>query len=103
MQRIEICFYFLKEVIDATVNHKSWDFLYTNNPRQSGALPMISYEEDYGLHNVTVLSFVNLIISSQCDFFVGVLGSNWNRLINELRLTNGRLNSGMVALNYDEV
>jgi hypothetical protein len=49
------------------------------------------------------LAFANLLIASRADYFVGVLGSNWNRLIDELRKTNGRLKAGYIALNYDQV
>lgn len=58
---------------------------------------MYQYEKDVGLETLVGISFVNLIISSQCDYFVGPLGSNWNRIINELRLTNGRLKAGYLT------
>ncbi len=45
------------------------------------------------------MSFVNLLVQQECDFFIGTLGSSWDRLINGLRKTNGKLNSGYVSLN----
>lgn len=42
-------------------------------------------------------SFVNLILSSEADHFVGNLRSNYGRIIDELRVTNGRLNAGFIA------
>ena len=92
----------LQSVIDSAKDVPHWTFFHTNIPRQSGDVPMASYEEAVGADIVIGDSFANLIIASQCDYFVGVLGSNWNRLINELRSTNGRLYSGYIALNADQ-
>ena len=63
---------------------------------------MIAYEKEVGMEQEVSSSFANLIIASQCDFFVGVLGSNWNRLINELRLTGGKKRASYMALNNGE-
>ncbi|CAI5469848.1 unnamed protein product [Closterium sp. Yama58-4] len=91
----------MQSVIDQANQFKDWSFLYSHNPRQSSNKHMVDYERDVG-HQLVGISFANLIISSQCDYFVGALGSNWNRLINELRVTNGRLFKGYVTLNNDE-
>ncbi|GAQ86545.1 hypothetical protein KFL_002950170 [Klebsormidium nitens] len=48
------------------------------------------------------LAFVNLFLAADADYFVGVLGSNWNRLIDELRKTNGKRKAGYIALNYEQ-
>ena len=60
------------------------------------------YEVAIGKQTLLDASFANLLISAECDYFVGTLGSNWNRLINELRLTNGRFKAGYISLNYGE-
>ncbi|CAI7807365.1 unnamed protein product [Closterium sp. NIES-54] len=60
------------------------------------------YTEMFGLARTVGISFANLIIASECDFFVGVLESNWNRMINELKNTNGRLYNGYVSVNNGE-
>ncbi|CAI7821553.1 unnamed protein product [Closterium sp. NIES-54] len=88
-------------VVVRTAQFKDWSFHYSHNPRQNSTKFMVDYERDVG-HKLVGISFANLIISSQCDYFVGALGSNWNRLINELRVTNGRLFRGYVTLNDDE-
>ncbi|CAI5518549.1 unnamed protein product [Closterium sp. Naga37s-1] len=87
---------------EAKEQHRDWTFLFTQNPRQEGAMTMHEYEAAVGADVLVGLSFVNLIIASQCDYFVGTLGSNWNRLIDELRCTNGRLFSGYLALNHGQ-
>ncbi|CAI7925034.1 unnamed protein product [Closterium sp. NIES-53] len=91
----------LQSVVVRTAQFKDWSFHYSHNPRQNSTKFMVDYERDVG-HQLVGISFANLIISSQCDYFVGALGSNWNRLINELRVTNGRLFRGYVTLNDDE-
>ena len=63
---------------------------------------MTKYLTSIGVDNSVGSSFANLLISSECDYFVGVLASNWNRLIDERRSTNGRISAGYVALNAAE-
>eukprot|EP00850_Spirogloea_muscicola_P001267 SM000004S15137 [mRNA] locus=s4:1424409:1426561:- [translate_table: standard] len=93
-----------QQVIDETQRFGRWRFLYTDVPRQSlFNVSMMEYETMGGLALMTGQAFANLLIASECDYFVGVLGSNWNRLINELRLTNGRQLNGYIALNNREV
>ena len=104
MSSIVIVFFSpLQAVIDGTRDYTGWSFYYSNTPRQSGDLAMYDYKMRVGPETVVGDSFSNLLIASQCDYFVGVLGSNWNRLINEFRSTCGRLHAGYVALNLDEV
>ena len=79
-----------------------WHFFHTDNKRQMGNTSIAQYKGDAGVESLVEASFVNLIISAQCDFFVGSLGSNWNRLINELRQTNGRLRAGYIGVNWGE-
>ena len=54
------------------------------------------------MKGIVEISLANLLIAAQCDYFIGSLGSNWNRLINELRLTSGRLKAGYLGLNMAE-
>lgn len=89
-------------VKEAKDHHKGWNFLYTNNKRQVGVTTMTNYELAVGRRRLVETSLANLLISAECDYFIGVLGSNWNRLINELRLTNGRWKAAYIALNFDE-
>eukprot|EP00850_Spirogloea_muscicola_P004185 SM000017S02925 [mRNA] locus=s17:1105543:1107668:- [translate_table: standard] len=93
-----------QQVIDDSQRFGRCHFLYTDVPRQSlFNVSMMDYETMGGLALMTGQAFANLLIASECDYFVGVLGSNWNRLINELRLTNGRQLNGYIALNLREV
>lgn len=92
----------VQSVVDESVKYADWKFYFMNVHRQQGELAMVSYEAENGYETHVGSSFVNLIIASQCDFFVGVLGSNWNRLINELRATGGRLKANYMAANYDD-
>lgn len=97
-----LCGLGVQTVIDDAGRYKDWTFLYTKIKRQVGSTAFNTYEKDAGLEQITGSSFVNLLIASQCDYFVGTLGSNWNRLINELRLTSGRLQASYMTLNNNE-
>eukprot|EP00850_Spirogloea_muscicola_P010629 SM000063S20019 [mRNA] locus=s63:349600:351629:+ [translate_table: standard] len=57
-------------------------------------------EAKWALKTSVDMSFVNLLVQSQADYFIGTLGSNWDRLIDEMRKTNGRLRRGYISLNY---
>ena len=92
----------VQDVINAAKNFKDWTFLFLSLPRQKVPASMAAYTCQAGKGVLVGGSFVNLLISSECDYFVGTLGSNWNRLINELRSTNGRLYAGYLALNNAE-
>ncbi|CAI6002031.1 unnamed protein product [Closterium sp. NIES-65] len=91
-----------QSVIDELDSYSDWTFMYSKNKRQLGSTQMLEYERAAGLEQLVGVSFANLLIASECDFFVGPLGSNWNRLINNLRDTNGRVHAGYVALNTGE-
>eukprot|EP00850_Spirogloea_muscicola_P020327 SM000212S06920 [mRNA] locus=s212:186294:189231:- [translate_table: standard] len=74
-----------------------------STPMASDASPEAAAEAAaWALKSSVDLSFVNLLVQSQADYFVGTLGSNWDRLVDELRKTNGRLRSGFIALNYGQ-
>ncbi|GJP55439.1 hypothetical protein CLOM_g14385 [Closterium sp. NIES-68] len=92
----------MQSVIDQSAQFKDWTFFYSQNERQEGATRLIDYERKCGLAQLVGVSFANLLISSDCDYYVGVLGSNWNRLINEMRATNGRVFAGYVTINLGE-
>lgn len=93
----------VQSVIDQTELFPDWTFLYTRLKRQSAQdESSFEYMKEAGLEVEIGSSFANLMIASEADYFVGVLGSNWNRLLNELRLTNGRLRTKYFALNFDE-
>ena len=98
-----LCRLAVQSVVDQTELHPDWTFFYTRLRRQTDEdESSFEYMKEAGLEVEIGSSFANLMVASQCDFFVGVLGSNWNRLINELRLTNGRLRTKYYALNFDE-
>ncbi|CAI7909709.1 unnamed protein product, partial [Closterium sp. NIES-53] len=83
----------------ATPLYAGWTFLYASNGRlPEGALDPHAYD---ALQSPAA-SLASLLIAAQCDGFIGSLGSNWSRLINELRATGGRLYSGFVAMNLGE-
>eukprot|EP00271_Cylindrocystis_brebissonii_P010645 TRINITY_DN2690_c0_g1_i1.p1 TRINITY_DN2690_c0_g1~~TRINITY_DN2690_c0_g1_i1.p1 ORF type:complete len:221 (-),score=26.59 TRINITY_DN2690_c0_g1_i1:628-1290(-) len=92
----------MESVIAETTEHPSWTFLFTRNPRQNATTKFHEYETEAGVRNILETSLVNLLIACECDYFVGTLGSNWNRLINELRSTNGGLKATYLALNSEE-
>ncbi|CAI7896649.1 unnamed protein product, partial [Closterium sp. NIES-54] len=82
---------------------RDWSFLYSEHPSQqtvpAGGVAAGDGSGDLSANDKTVaVKFANLLIAAECDFFVGMLGSNWNRLVDGLRSTNGRLFSGYMAL-----
>ncbi|CAI6003665.1 unnamed protein product [Closterium sp. NIES-64] len=85
--------------VDRAADQPSWTFFYSSNARQQAAAGSLrQYERDQSV----AVSFASVLIAAQCDYFVGSLGSNWSRLMNELRSTNGRLLAGFVAVNFGE-
>jgi hypothetical protein len=87
----------METVINETRLHPSWEFFYTTG------LPRVSENRGIGRsREITDQSFVNLVIAVECDYFVGVPGSNWNRLIDEIRRTTGKRRQGHIALNMGE-
>lgn len=87
----------MQSVVDDTRLYPAWEFLYTNTSRIFGAdrIPDARENVDH--------AFVNLMLSAEADYFVGALGSNWNRLIDELRKTlMGRLRAGHISFNIAE-
>lgn len=89
-------------VINELKEYPDWRVLYTENPRVTTSKSMAEFEREVGPQSLLETSLVNLMISAQCDYFVGTLKSHWSRLINELRLTNGRVNAGYIALRFGE-
>ncbi|CAI5997206.1 unnamed protein product [Closterium sp. NIES-64] len=88
-----------QSVINETAHYPDWHFLFATNARQP------SHSErnrEYDAAQSVAASLASALIAAQCDGFIGSLGSNWSRLINELRATNGRLYSGLVAMNLGE-
>ncbi|CAI5474524.1 unnamed protein product [Closterium sp. Yama58-4] len=86
-------------VDQAVRDHLSWSFFYSSNARQQEAVGGL---REYEWAQSVAVSFASVLIAAQCDYFVGSLGSNWSRLMNELRSTNGRLGAGFIADNVEE-
>eukprot|EP00271_Cylindrocystis_brebissonii_P002469 TRINITY_DN1309_c0_g2_i1.p1 TRINITY_DN1309_c0_g2~~TRINITY_DN1309_c0_g2_i1.p1 ORF type:complete len:569 (-),score=66.66 TRINITY_DN1309_c0_g2_i1:185-1891(-) len=93
----------MKTVVERSKLYSNWTFFYGEARRQGQAAEEMSkYEEEFGLEQLVMFSFVNLRIASECDYFVGGLASNWPRLLNELRLTGGKLGAGFMTVNFGE-
>ncbi|CAI7916474.1 unnamed protein product [Closterium sp. NIES-54] len=86
-------------VIDSLALYRDWTFLYSSNVRQAATA---NNTREYDDKQSVAASFASLLIASQADVFIGTLGSNWSRLMNELRSTNGRLFNPFIALNDGE-
>eukprot|EP00271_Cylindrocystis_brebissonii_P004167 TRINITY_DN15717_c0_g3_i1.p1 TRINITY_DN15717_c0_g3~~TRINITY_DN15717_c0_g3_i1.p1 ORF type:complete len:535 (-),score=79.61 TRINITY_DN15717_c0_g3_i1:220-1824(-) len=93
----------MQHVIDETRLYPNWTFFYTHFRRQGvQGMYMNQFEDTVGVAHLTMTSFVNLRLAAECDYFIGALGSNWPRLLNELRMTGGKLKNGFLAVNFDE-
>ncbi|CAI5490895.1 unnamed protein product [Closterium sp. Naga37s-1] len=86
-------------VVKESALYTDWRFLYSSNSRQQEDSRS---NREYEFKQSVTASFASAIIASQCDYFVGALGSNWSRLINELRGTNGRLLAGFFTVNMGD-
>lgn len=45
-----------------------------------------------------VIAFANVVLAGQCDMFIGSLLLPTNQLVNQLRLTNGKLRAGYIDI-----
>jgi hypothetical protein len=66
----------------------TWDIYYTKVPRFN--LSPLGSMERIGPERETLISFSQLLLAVEADFFVGTRSSNWCRLIDELRKVNGK-------------
>ncbi|GJP55141.1 hypothetical protein CLOM_g14127 [Closterium sp. NIES-68] len=83
-------------VIDSIAKYKDWIFVYSKNSRQVASN---NDTRNYDNTQSVAISFASVLISAQSDYFIGTLGSNWSRLMNELRSTSGRLFYPFIAMN----
>lgn len=88
-----------KKVIEQSHKYNGWKFFHG---KHEGKGRFAENEEDMDFDKVVKEVFANWLVASECDGFVGPLASNFYRVINELRLTNGRLKAGVLAVNFDE-
>eukprot|EP00271_Cylindrocystis_brebissonii_P005587 TRINITY_DN17707_c0_g1_i1.p1 TRINITY_DN17707_c0_g1~~TRINITY_DN17707_c0_g1_i1.p1 ORF type:complete len:557 (+),score=81.92 TRINITY_DN17707_c0_g1_i1:371-2041(+) len=100
-----------ESVLQELPMYRDWAFYFTDMPRLPTKLESAQIDDlpdprqpksaPWGDKFRTGIdqSFINLEIAAQCDYFIGTLGSNWDRLINALRKTNGRLNRGYLSFN----
>eukprot|EP00271_Cylindrocystis_brebissonii_P002241 TRINITY_DN12685_c0_g1_i1.p1 TRINITY_DN12685_c0_g1~~TRINITY_DN12685_c0_g1_i1.p1 ORF type:complete len:658 (+),score=48.90 TRINITY_DN12685_c0_g1_i1:352-2325(+) len=96
-----------QDVIDDSAHFTTWDFFFEHHEgrtsmRANKTRNHYWAESEFGLARTMISSFVDILISSECDYFIGSLGSNWSRLLNELRQTGGRLKAGFLAINFLE-
>ncbi|CAI5524407.1 unnamed protein product [Closterium sp. Naga37s-1] len=84
--------------IEHSKQFSDWNFLHSDHPRQSAPQAVTEYEKQVGLQVSVGASLANLLVAAESDYFVGTLNSDWSRLIDALRSTNGRLFAGFVAV-----
>eukprot|EP01059_Diplonema_ambulator_P008710 TRINITY_DN18390_c0_g1_i1.p1 TRINITY_DN18390_c0_g1~~TRINITY_DN18390_c0_g1_i1.p1 ORF type:complete len:481 (+),score=42.97 TRINITY_DN18390_c0_g1_i1:95-1537(+) len=78
---------------------EGWRFHWTDNFRSNDGSPN-DYAMLVGPSMLGEISFTNLLIQEQlCTHWIGTDKSNWNRLINELRLTTGSYGSPYIQIN----
>lgn len=89
-------------VVEAVEQEPWWRVYYTKEKRMREG-----DEEPWNTHEANReeldLAVANVLMAAEADYFVGTLGSNYDRLIDELRRTGGRLKAGYIALNYDQI
>jgi hypothetical protein len=65
----------------ASTTSGQWLALYSDIPRHNSN----GFEQLRMADDMTLLHITQLLMALECDAWVGTLGSNWNRLIDELR------------------
>ena len=85
-----------EHVIDETRQYSAYRFIFTEHPRHNEFSPM-EQAKRIG-YNETLNSFINLELSMLCQGFVLTTGSNWSRLLDELRLTRGKWNTPVIDI-----
>lgn len=65
----------------------SWAWTWVDVPRDNsnGATQLAKFKDALPAGKLTRIWLLNLLIALECDAWLGTLGSNWNRLIDELR------------------
>ncbi|GAQ81562.1 hypothetical protein KFL_000840050 [Klebsormidium nitens] len=91
----------MEDIVAQAQTYARWRMLYTDVPRQQGEEPMWHYEKRMGRELSSANAFVNLMLSSEANYFVLTMGSTWSLLIDNLRSTNGRLRRGVLSVNRD--
>ncbi|CAI5479854.1 unnamed protein product [Closterium sp. Yama58-4] len=89
------------EVSNELSEHRDWTFHSAGGSMgvHDGQSPPSGLEGSLGsAMGVTASMLSQLLIASECDYFVGALSSSSAKLLNELRSTNGRLQSGFISL-----
>jgi hypothetical protein len=77
-----------------------WQFVYTPTPRFNETLSPMQLADIIGNSRMFYYDFFNLWITRRASAFVLTLSSNWSRMINYMRLADGRRNLPMVDLEY---
>ncbi|KAJ0015224.1 hypothetical protein Pint_20378 [Pistacia integerrima] len=91
----------MQEVVDKTKLYPYWKFYYTNVTRQVGNIAMGKYEASLGRETSTNYPFVNFLMATEADFFIGALGSTWCFFIDGMRNTGGKVTAGYLSVNKD--
>ncbi|XP_024543615.1 uncharacterized protein LOC9661930 [Selaginella moellendorffii] len=89
----------MQNVVDESKEYKGWKFYYSDVPRQVGTIRMAEYMALLGDKQAFNTAFINLVMAAECDFFVGVLGLTWSYIIDDLRMTSGKLKAGFLSVN----
>lgn len=88
-------------VIDEAAENKEWRFFWTTGHKRLNSGPL----QASGVHGTAEemrIAFLNLYICLEADAFVWTRGSNWGRLLDELRNISGRCDALNVDIDYDE-
>ncbi|CAI7895728.1 unnamed protein product [Closterium sp. NIES-53] len=88
----------MESVMAAAETFPDWTFLYASSNRATDVEQM--KQQQFSGQQPIAEIFANLLITSESDYFIGSLGSNWNRVIDELRSTGGKLFGGLVTLTH---
>mmetsp|Transcript_12401 Transcript_12401/g.24936 ORF Transcript_12401/g.24936 Transcript_12401/m.24936 type:complete len:434 (-) Transcript_12401:1725-3026(-) len=71
--------------ITGTSPENQWTVFYSKIQRlNSGPMEQVN---EFGASKMFIMWLTQLFLAMECDAFVGTRGSNWNRLIDELRCT----------------
>jgi len=77
---------FVNKINNGTDRQKTFSLFYWDVPREnSNGIQQLEKFSSIPRGELTLIWFLQLLLALECDLWIGTRGSNWNRLIDELR------------------
>jgi hypothetical protein len=80
-------------MLKTAIEFRNYSLFFINYPRETGGLKMDAVDQRFQTPLIewqVLMSLSDLLIAASSDLVIGTISSNWCRLINELRLVQGK-------------